>query len=341
MRTLIAASLLLVLASLIGTAAADEILFKNGDRLTGTITRAAGGKVTIKTEAAGDVAVDLAKIRTFSTDRPVVLKVGEKTVISSTVAPGDEGTVQVAPQGLTGPAQVVRIADVLQVNPPPVRWTGSVTLNGMFETGNTNTESVGFSATATRRGEDDRIGFGAQYLYGRQEDPDTGEKDTTTNNWFVMGRYDYFFTKKFFGYGGIRLEGDEIADLRLRVTPSVGVGYQWYEGPTFNLATEAGLAYVYEDYTTTGSNDYLAARLAYRVDWTPRPGVFLFHGLEYLPSVEDPGNQFLINADAGVRFTLISKLFSEFKAEWRHNEKPAPGKEKDDFRFLVGLGWAF
>ncbi len=42
---------------------ADEILFLNGDRLTGKIVSAAGGKLTIKTEAAGEVSVDLAKVR--------------------------------------------------------------------------------------------------------------------------------------------------------------------------------------------------------------------------------------------------------------------------------------
>jgi hypothetical protein len=340
MPRLIACALLL-LVGLARIAAADEIVFKNGDRLTGTITQGAGGKVTIKTEVAGDVSVDLSKVKTFSTEKPLQLKVGEKTVINTKVSPGEEGTVQVTPEGTTGPAQTVKLADVMQINPPPVRWTGNVALNGMYETGNSNTESIGFSAAAVRRSEVDRISFGAQYLYGRQEDPDTGEKITTTNNWFAAAKYDYFFTKKFYGYAGIRLEGDDVADLKIRVAPSVGVGYQWFEGPTFNLATEAGLAYVYEDYTTTGSNDYFAPRLAYHIDWTPRAGIFLFHNLEYLPSFEDPANQYLINADAGVRFTLISQLYSELKGEWKHNEQPAPGREKDDFRILLGIGWAF
>lgn len=340
MRHVLACALLL-LAGLVHTVDADEVIFKNGDRLSGTITRGAGGKVTIKTDAAGDVTIDMSKVRTLSTDKPIQLKVGEKTVINTKVAPGDEGTVQVAPEGVTGPPQTVNLADVIQINPPPVRWTGAVSVNGMYETGNTNTFSLGATAAASRRSEIDRISLGAQYLYGRQEDPDTGEETTTTNNWFVAGKYDYFFTKHFYGYAGIRLEGDDIADLKIRVTPSVGVGYQWFEGPTFNLATEAGVAYVYEDYTTTGSNDYFAGRLAYHVDWTPRPGIFLFHNFEYLPSFEDPGKQFLINADAGVRFTLISQLFSEFKAEWKHNENPAPGRDKDDFRLLLGVGWTF
>ncbi len=332
---------LLLLVGLVQTVAADEVIFKNGDRLTGTIRQGAGGKVTIKTEAAGDVTIDLSKVKTFSTDKPIQLKVGEKAVINTKVAPGDEGTVQVAPEGVTGPAQTLKLADVLQINPLPVRWTGSVAVNGLYETGNTNTFSFGAIAAASRRSEIDRITLGAQYLYGRQEDPDTREKSTTTDNWFVAGKYDYFFTTHFYGYAGMRLEGDDIADLKIRVTPSVGVGYQWFEGPTFNLATEAGVAYVYEEYTTTGSNEYFAGRLAYHVDWTPRPGLFLFHNFEYLPSFEDPANQFLINADAGVRFTLISQLFSEFKVEWKHNEDPAPGRDKDDFRLLLAVGWTF
>ena len=70
--------------------AADEVLFLNGDRLTGTIVQASGGKLTIKTETAGDVTVDLAKVRTFSTTGPILLRLGDRTTISSPVSPGAE-----------------------------------------------------------------------------------------------------------------------------------------------------------------------------------------------------------------------------------------------------------
>ena len=72
--------------ALAGHAIADEILLLNGDRLTGTIVGAAGGKLTIKTEAAGDVTVDLAKVKSFSTTEPVVLKTGDTTVRSRVTA---------------------------------------------------------------------------------------------------------------------------------------------------------------------------------------------------------------------------------------------------------------
>jgi putative salt-induced outer membrane protein YdiY len=325
---------------LVAPAAADEVILINGDRLTGTVTESAPGKLTIKTDLVGDVTVDLAKVRTFSTAKPVQLKVGDKQVLNTPVAPGPEGTVQVTPQGTTAP-QPLALKDVSQVNPPPVRWTGSVVGNAMFTSGNSTTETIGLTAGAERRSEIDRITFGGQYLYGRQEDADTGDKETTTDNWFIAAKYDYFFTKKFYGYAGIRVEQDKIADLDIRVTPSVGVGYQWFESPTFNLSTEAGLAWVYESFSNAGTDEHFAARLAYHVDWRPWEPLLLFHNLEYLPSLSDPAGDYNLNADAGLRATIVKSLFSEIKLELRHDSTPAPGAEESDFRLLVGVGWTF
>jgi hypothetical protein len=208
-----ALALPLLLASAV---AADEILFLNGDRLTGKIVKAEGGKLTIKTESAGDVTVDLAKVKTFSTDEPIVLKSGD-TTLRSKVAPGADGTVQVVPvEG--GPPQAIALKDVTQINPPPVKWTGSLTANALVTRGNSETENVGATFNAVRRSEHDRITLGAGYYYGRQKDKDTGDDETTINNWFVFGKYDYFLTKKFYLYGSVRAEQDEIADLDLRLT---------------------------------------------------------------------------------------------------------------------------
>jgi len=64
------------------------------------------------------------------------------------------------------------------------------------------------------RAEQDRITFNAGYLYGRQKDPNTGVRSTTTDNWFLFGKYDYFFSKKFYGFLSSRVERDRIAELK-------------------------------------------------------------------------------------------------------------------------------
>ena len=60
---------------------ADEVVFKNGDRVTGTIKSTAGGKLTIDTKVAGVITVDLGDVQSFSTDTPVQLKLKDKTVM--------------------------------------------------------------------------------------------------------------------------------------------------------------------------------------------------------------------------------------------------------------------
>jgi putative salt-induced outer membrane protein YdiY len=330
---------LAVLLVLAGPAAADEILFLNGDRLTGKITAADGGKITIKTDTAGDVSVDLSKVKTFSTDEPVVVKSGD-TVVRAKVTAGPDGTIQVVPlEG--GAAQVVALKDLTQINPPPVKWTGSLTANALVTRGNSHTENLGASFNALRRSERDRITLGAAYYYGRQEDKDTGEESTTVDNWFLFGKYDYFFTKKLYGYGSLRLEQDHIADLDLRLTASGGAGYQWYETPTFNFNTEAGLAWVYEDFKNQDSDDHFAARLAYHVDYKPHPALILFHNLEWLPAFDGPFDDYNLNLDAGLRATIVKSFFAEFKIDFRYDSTPARGAEKEDVRYLVGIGWSF
>jgi hypothetical protein len=318
---------------------ADEIHFLNGDRISGTITSAAGGKLTVKTDVAGEVTVDLSKVKTFSTTEPVVLKVGDATVRSK-VSAGPDGSVQVVP--ITGGTpQPIALKDVVQINPPPVKWTGALTANALITRGNSETETVGTAIAAVRRSEIDRITLAGAYNYGRERDRDTGERETTINNWFAAAKYDYFLTKQFYTFGAIRIERDEIAELDLRVTPSVGVGYQWFETPTFNLNTEVGIAWVYESFSNNGTSDHFAARLAYHVDYKPAKPLLLFHNLEWLPSFEGPFNDYNLNLDAGLRAQLIGSLFAEMKVEYRLDATPAPGVKKSDVRYLFGVGWSF
>jgi len=340
MRFAICAALALATCVAVTAARADEILFNNGDRLTGEIVTAADGKLKIKTAVAGEVTVDLKDVKTFTTDEPITLELKDGNVIKDKVtAATTQNTVQTAGTGAVA-AQDVDLTLVEKVNPPPTRWTGSFVAGAIISTGNTESQNYNLSLDATRRAEDDRLTFGAGYFFGQQTDPDTGIESTTTDNWFVQGKYDYFFTKKFYGYANARVERDRIAALDLRFTPGVGVGYQWVERDDFNFNTEAGITWVYEDYETGDSESHFAARFAYHVDKKINDKVKLFHNLEYLPSLEDI-EDFNVTADAGLRATLTANMFGEAKVEWRYDATPAPGAEKNDLRWVLGVGWTF
>lgn len=331
--------LLLLVISPVGPARGDEVLFLNGDRLTGKILKAADGKLTIKTEGAGDVVIDMSKVKTFSTDAPVAVGVKAQPPVSTDVAAGPDRFVQTAPAP-GAPPQPVAIADISAINTPPA-WTGSLSLNGLFTTGNSHTEQLGFRGALSRRWPDDRLTFGAEYSFGRQEDPHTGDSSTTIDYAMGFAKYDHFFTKKFYGYLLTKAERDGVADLELRVAPGAGVGYQWFERPTFNLSTEAGLVWVYENYKHRESEEFFGPRLAYSVDWTPVDPLLLFHRLEYIPSFQDLGGDYLLNIDAGLRLKMWKGLFAELRYEYRYDATPSSGRHRTDQRYILGAGWSF
>jgi putative salt-induced outer membrane protein YdiY len=323
---------LAVICALGTTVLADEVVFNNGDRLTGTIRTTREGKIFIDATSAGEVPLDLGKVRSIRTESTVPVRFADGTAVRGPLTV-EGGAVTVA--GTRRP-----VTDLKSINAPEVGWTGSVTVSGTMTRGNSVTESVGVNATAVRRTEVDRITTSGEYYFARQKDPDTNDRTTSADAWEVLGKYDYYVNPNLYLFGQVMVEKDRIADLILRVTPSVGVGYEWIDRPDLHFNTEAGLTWVYEDYEGADPDNHLAVRLAYHVDKNINDKVKLFHNLEFLPNVEDLAD-FNVSADAGLRVTLTQRLYSEAKADWKHDQTPAPGSHRNDVRLLVGLGYEF
>lgn len=315
---------------------ADEVILSNGDKLTGTVGEIAGGKMKFTSPVLGEISIDMANVSSFTTDEPAAIRLKEGPPLQEPIT---EGT----PDALTTESgRTVPFDEVKFFNQPPEKWTGFVVANLSIARGNTETIDAGVEALAELRRQrvelDDRITLGAGYNFSNTGTGD--DKVTNEENWNVRGQYDRFFTEKWYGYGKVMVEKDNIANLDLRVTPGVGVGYQWYETPDFNFRTEAGVSYVWEDYDPGGRNDFIALRLAYHVDKRINERVSVFHNLEYLPAFEDFGD-FLMNADAGVQADITKQFFTQAKVEWTYDSTPAENRSSNDYRFLVGVGWRF
>lgn len=340
---------------------ADEVLFHSGDRLSGTVVSVAGGKMIFASKVAGKVTLDMADIKTFATDATLDMTLTNGSIITRKVAAGEAGQVVLQSDGAAQP-QTIALAEVAKINPEKVRWTGAIVAGAVVARGNTESDTANVSADAVRRSEVDRTTLGAGYRFANQRDKGTGISTTTEENWFLKGQYDYFFSKKFFGYGNIKYEKDRIARIDRRISAGVGAGYQWVEGPAFNFFTEGGLTWVFERYPNvdlvpllpTGDGswllarlnappdafDYMAARLAYHLDWTLNSQVKTFHNLELLPSLEDAAT-YLINADAGLRSALTARMFAEAKVQMAYNSQPNADREKKDLRYILGVGVSF
>ena len=188
--------------------------------------------------------------------------------------------------------------------------------------------------------EQDRITFDGAYLYGRQTDPDTDERTTSEDRWFIELKYDYYLTKPLYVYGQGRVEQDRIADLDLRLIIGAGVGYQWIETADFTFRTEGGLAWLYEDFDIGDNSEEIVFRFAYYLTKQLLTNIGVFHDLQIYPAVDDFSDVFL-TTQAGLRTSLTATMFGEVKVVVDYDSTPAPGAEDTDLRFLVSVGMTF
>ena len=221
------------------------------------------------------------------------------------------------------------------------RWNGSVSAGASLYRGNTSSETLTLAFDASRRSLHDRVESSGVYNYGREKNPDDGEKFVTTNNWSVSSEYDYFITRQQYLYAGGRIEQDRMQDLYLRATPGAGVGHQWIESDRTNINTEAGLAWVYERRTDPHDIDqYVALRLAWHVDRKLNDRVSLVHNFEILPRIDD-FSDYVMNADGGVRVGITSHLFTTFRVVLTYDSTPGEGDGATDVSYNALVGYQF
>lgn len=324
---------------------ADEVLFKNGDRISGKIETMEGGKMVIVSKVAGKITVDIKDIRTFSTDGPIAVRFNDETTVNQKINAGPDGQIAIAPGGNLAP-QNLPLNKIKYVNFSE-NWTGHIAIGGEYARGNTESETLNLAIHLQRRTEQDRITTDAGFLYGRQrfDNPKGSTVEETQNDWFIGGQYDYYFTKKFYGYFNAKVERDTIAGISLRVTPGGGVGYDWFDLPNHHFHTEAGISWLYRDYSHVtppepATDETVAVRLAYHYDRKINDKVLVFHNFEYFPGL-DSINDYYFDTDAGIRTTLTDKMFAEFKIQEQYDQRPAPGKGHNDTQFILGVGWNF
>jgi putative salt-induced outer membrane protein YdiY len=330
--------LVLALLSLAASAArSDTVILTDGDKLTGKITALVDGKLTINVAGVGDVKIDTAKVSSFSTDAPVVLKLKDDTLVTQQVAIQPGGMIQIG-GGLLGP-HALPTTDVVEINPPVAKWSGSLQAGGIFVRGNAETDSLNLAANLERKTDQDKIALSGNYLYGRTTNRTTDQSFTTAENWQTEALYDYYFTKQFYGFLDAQVTKDRIAYLDLRFAPSAGVGYIFFNGPKLNLSTEGGLAWIYERYTNdTATREDVSLRLAYHVSYKFYDNVTVFHDLEYFPSIQN-GRNYIVNTDIGLRAKLTTHVFAEAKAVVDFDSDPARNAFKTNTTMVFDLGY--
>lgn len=220
------------------------------------------------------------------------------------------------------------------------KWSGSVTAGASISTGNSEITTASFDAAVERKGENDRITGKTYYNYSEQEDATTGDSDVTQRRAGASLKYDYFFTKKFYGLATASIEYDRIADLDTRRTVGLGAGYQFRDDEKVKYGLEAGLNYVEEGHDLIDDEEFVAARVASDLKWKVREGVDIEQFTEVFQSLED-SDDFFGKADSRAKFSLTEKMYASLQWLINYDNTPSTGKHHTDNLIVMGLGWSF
>ncbi len=322
------------------SAISDQIVFKNGDRITGTVKQMTDGKLVVCSDIAGDITIDMSKIESIRTDAKVEMHMSDGTVVHDRLASISDQTY--IPDTNQTPV-TIDLTQIAALNPPASekpKWTGDVAAGLSSSHGNTRADRINISGNLKKRREKDRVNLSFDLTQGKQRDSDTGEMDTIEDWWRAIGKYDYFFTKKLFGYVDVRYETDEIAQLDRRVVYGAGPGYQWIETERLKFSTLAGFASVYEKFENETSNTDCTLQLGYDLNFKVNSVLTFSHDLNYYPVLENISDYYL-TSEAELRAALWSKMFASFKVIFDYDTSPARQASNTDVKYLFGVGWTF
>ncbi|GAB4464048.1 MAG: hypothetical protein OHK0029_33550 [Armatimonadaceae bacterium] len=312
-------------------ARADELVLKNGDRLTGTVDSLAAGKLVFKTAKAGTVTVSLREIRSLTTEKPFKLMLQDRTTVTSRLVAADNGLVTLT---VEGEARTLPLTQIAVINPGKFRWIGGVSAGLTLLSNLINTQTFNVSAEASRKTPTTETSFDAAYLLSRQEDV------TTENAAFLNG--DYLFGKgnRRFGFVNGALRTDRIQRLNLRVILGTGIGYEWLQGGNKDFRTDIGLSYRGEDFEEAAFRNRVAANVGYNFRWKLRPGTTFTHELNFLPTLTDLGDNYLL-AQFSLDQALLEQLYFNARVILDRTSRPGPNAARETSKVILGIGVRF
>jgi putative salt-induced outer membrane protein YdiY len=326
-------ALVAVLTVWAGTARADEVTLKNGDRLTGDIVRMGEGNLVFKTLYAGEVKIDWKEVQSIRSKAPVKVQMLDGSVLQGILtSPSPDRIVVTSDQ--FGPTMAIPLTNIQALNPPPmVRHSGAFNLAGVVAKGNSDSTAINASALYTLRADRHRFGVEGKYNYGEQ----SGK--VNVRNLLAQLTYDVFITKRAFFNTFASFEQDTFQDLNLRSTIGAGPGYQFIDTKQTQLSATVGVAYVNEDWRTREDTGSVAGHWGVNFTTALIPDrLIFFHRQEGFYDFKAP-NAWRLRADQGVRVPVYKQFAVNLEYDLRYNSNPVPGRKKSDHLYIVGISY--
>jgi len=335
-------------------ALADQVSLKNGDRVSGTVTKSDGKTLVLHTADAGDITINWPAIQSIKSDKPLHVELPDgKTAVGVVTTSDDQLRVSTSSGQVAAPLSGVKglmqeadyektiHASLLQ------DWKGGANAGFSLTRGNSETSNLALSFLATRQTVRDKLGLYANSVFARSTAAIPGAvppapltATTTTANTAGGGfRYDRNLDSRLFAFVAADFFADALQSLNLRSVFSGGLGYHAIQKDNTTLDLLGGLNYTHESYDTLSRN-LAALTLGEELMHKLGKSTILNQRLYLFPDLNSAGD-FRGTFDLAT-VTKINKRFG-----WQNSfsdiyvSNPPTGKRQNDVILTTGLNVSF
>jgi putative salt-induced outer membrane protein YdiY len=311
--------------------AADQLVMRNGDVISGKIKSVTNGKATIKPDYAGALEVKLSQVQSIRSDAPMEVELTDGRELSARFDGLADGRLVLASEGQTTPIEPGAIRHAV----PPRKQYQRVTrveASLSFDQGNTDGRKAEVQ-TDTRL----RLGEHRHHVKAALRREAQNGVDRKRQNQFRY-QYDWMVSKPWYVGFSADFESDPIRALDHRTTAGAVLGRDIVNTPGRFLTVKLGLGYSDERLGGIPENGPVGlGELTFEYDFG-RLDVLHDLGVNYQ---HYGANNLVLKSTTALRFDLFRNLYTSLSYRFDYETEPAPGKSEYDSTLTVGLGAKF
>jgi putative salt-induced outer membrane protein len=219
-------------------------------------------------------------------------------------------------------------------------WKGNFDLAFAYTEATTETNSFAVGLELRRKKKPTELFVGAYYRKATTQEQ--GEaRIKNEDRAFGRARLDYDLSDRLFSFGAVSAERDEIQEIRFRTDPNLGLGYRFVNREKLVISGRMGPGYVYQKFFDGRTDDYFTILFGGDLDATLPYDSKIRVRVEYLPSVTDWTENYIVRGNLDWTTPIIGLLDFKFTIFDTYNSKPAPGTQKNSFTTTAGFSFRF
>jgi hypothetical protein len=317
----------------------DVATLSNGDRITGEIKALERGRLEFSTDDAGTLYLEWEKLlKLVSTTRVVEVVTGAGVRFVGTLTAAPDRSIAVS--GI-GDVVSLQMKDVVLITPIGRSFWNK--LDGSIDAGFSYTKSSGVAqfnlSSETVYRKPAFAGRLAASVTQTKQEGDQDDDDRAT----IEGSYLRYPWQKWFIVVGTKFENNKSLGLELRSQVTAAVGPRLINSNRGVVTTGAGFAVNDERGVDVEDTRNVEALLTFRgSSYTyDRPKTTLDLGIEYYPSLSNPGRQRL-QIDAAAKRELLKDFYVSMSLFNTFDSRPPnPDADTNDFGLVLSIGWTY